>query len=72
MKKLLIDRFSAFILGSGPWGQIQAIVKILEDSTLTGPERRVQAIDKAKDLGLNIAGFLLNLGLELAVARIRL
>ena len=71
-KAILLDNFSKVLLGSQAWGDLQAIVKICEDSSLAGQQKRLNAIDKAKDLGIDLLGFMLNLGLELAVAYIRL
>lgn len=71
MKKLIIDRFAAYILGSTVWGHLQAIVHIVEDPNKSGQQKRSEAIENFGKLGLSIAGFLLNLGLELAVAKLR-
>ena len=71
MKTILIDTFSRLLLGSKIWGEIQGIVNICEDSTLTGPQKRSLALEHAQALGISVAGFLLNLGLELAVAYLK-
>lgn len=71
IKSLLIDRFSSFVLGGEAWGQIQAAVNIVEDPNRTGSEKREQALDLLKRLGIALAGYLINLGLELAVAKLR-
>lgn len=71
MKQIVIDRFAAFILGSKVWGEIQGIVHILDSTNLTGVQKREQAIEMFKQVGIELAGFLLNLGLELAVTLLR-
>lgn len=71
MKKLIIDRFAAYLLGSEAWGHLQAIVHIVEDPNKSGAQKRNEALELFAKLGLTIAGFLLNLGLELAVAKLR-
>lgn len=71
MKKILIDRFAAFLLGSDLWGKAQGIVKILENDEMTGEQKRSQALQMLENMGLAALGFLLNLAIELAVAKLR-
>ena len=67
----LIDKFAQFILGGKAWGRLQAIVIIVENPDISGAEKRQQALAMIEKIGIDLAGFLLNLGLELAVAKLR-
>ena len=71
IKSLLIDRFSSWVLGGEAWGQIQAAVHIVDDVELTGSEKRERVLEMLVKIGIGIAGYLINLGLELAVAKLR-
>ena len=68
MKSTVISSFARFILGGGIFTQIRAIVLVYNDSTLSGLEKRAAAVADIERLGLEIAGWAINLGIELAVA----
>lgn len=72
MKKLLLDRFAAYFFGKKLWGQIQGVVNIVDDPNLSGAEKKRQAIEMLEKIGIGIAGFILNLALELAVTKLRM
>ncbi|MDO9141461.1 MAG: hypothetical protein Q7U38_14175 [Methylobacter sp.] len=71
MKKFLLDRLAAYLLGSKVWGQAQAAVQIVEEPHKTGAQKRAEALDLLKSFGVGLMGFMLNLALELAVAKLR-
>jgi hypothetical protein len=72
IKKILIDRVAAYLLGADIWGEIQGVIRIVEDPNIDGSTKRKRALEMLGKCGVNIAGFLLNLGLELAVAKLRM
>ena len=53
------------------WKQVQTMVYAMEDSTLPGPEKKQKVLEGLKTIGLEAAGWLLQLLIELAVAYIR-
>jgi hypothetical protein len=67
----LINRVAAMLLGADIWGQAQAVVHILENEQISGAEKRAQAFEMLKKVAKNMAIFLINLGIELAVAKLR-
>lgn len=71
IKKILIDRFATWVLGHDLWGKAQGIVNILKDETISGKEKQAQALDMLENMGLAALGFLLNLAIELAVAKLK-
>lgn len=72
MKQLLLDRLAAWILGDDVWGQLQSLVHIFDDSDKSGSEKREAVLESFGKLGFKLAGFLLNLGLEMAVTKLRM
>lgn len=71
LKKMAIDRFSAWLLSSEVWGHAQAAVKIVESPDKSGPEKRQAAIDLLKAAFVGLASLTLNLAVELAVCYIK-
>lgn len=71
-KTIFIQKFANFLLGSKVFEQIKHIVSHFEDKALTGAQKRAAALSDLQGIGLGIAGFMLNLGIELAVAYFRL
>lgn len=67
----LIDGLAISLTDSDIWGQIQATVKIVEDPTKTGAEKRQACLDEITHLGIIISGFLINLLIELAVTKLK-
>lgn len=59
------------MLGSKAWGHAQAAVHIVEKPELIGVQKRQAALDVLSDFGLDLAKWLLNLAIELAVAKLR-
>lgn len=64
----IIERFAAFIIGDKVFSKIVYSVGTQAYSTKTGAEKRAAAIAQFKEFGLELAEWLLNLGIELAVA----
>lgn len=72
MKKFLLDRLAAYLLSSKTWEQVQSAVQIVEEPHKTGAQKRAEALGLLKSFGVGLAGFMLNLALELAVTKLRL
>lgn len=71
IKTTLIASFAKFILGSGTFERIKAVVARMDDKDISGTEKRILAVEEVKMLGIGIANFLVGLGIELAVAYFR-
>lgn len=71
MKKTFIDLLAVYLLSPKVWGQIQGIIQIVEDDTKSGAEKKATALELIEKLGLGLAGWLLNLAIELAVGKLR-
>jgi hypothetical protein len=65
---IAINSFAKFILGGVPFESMKRIVSGLSDKDLSGAQKRNAAIDEFVTLGYALAGWLVNLGVELAVA----
>lgn len=64
----VIDRFAKFIFGGVPFESMKRIVADWNDSLMTGAEKRQGVLEEFASLGYALAAWLVNLGLELAVA----
>ena len=68
VKSTAISSFSKFILGGITFNKIRDIVSIYQRSTLSGQEKRSSVIKDVEDLGLGIASWEINLGIEFSVS----
>lgn len=68
IKSTAVSSFAKFILGGLVFEKIKDIVTIYNKSDLSGEEKRSAAIKDIEDIGLGIANWAVNLGIELAVA----
>ncbi len=66
-----LARVVSWILGKTVFLKIKKIVSLLNSSTLTGAERKKEARRSLAKGGLNIDSYLINLGIEVAVALLR-
>lgn len=66
-----INSFGRWIAGGVPFEAAKGIVKDMENSDLSGEEKRAAAVARLKELGYGLAGFLVNLAVELAVAYLK-
>jgi hypothetical protein len=66
-----IQSFASFLLGAQIFERIKGVVIRQEDKTLTGEEKRKAALDELSFLGIDIAKWMVNLAIELAVAYLR-
>jgi hypothetical protein len=64
----IIDRFAKFVLGGVPFESMKRLVSAWNNTLMTGEEKRQSVLDEFHSLGYALAGWLVNLGLELAVA----
>ena len=72
MKKYLLDKIIAWLVGGTLYSAITDIVKGLANEDLTGAEKQKAAKDRAKELGEDTKSFLINLAIEAAVTTIAL
>lgn len=72
IKAFFIERLAILLLSGKVWGRIKHLVERVNDDTgVTGEEKLAWVKYDAKQIGIDIAGHLLNLGIELAVAWLR-
>jgi len=72
MKKYLLDKIIAWLVGGSLYSAITDIVRSLVDEDLTGEEKQKAAKERAKELGQDTKTFLLNLAIEASVATLAL
>jgi len=65
---LIIERFAKWIVGGVPFESAKRIVTAAADTGLPGEVKRAIAFAQLTALGYDLAGFLINLAIELAVA----
>lgn len=68
---VVISSFASFLMGSKTFDRVKGVVERLESKELTGTEKRLVALAEFKTIGLEMANWLANLALELAVAWFR-
>ncbi len=56
------------LIGSDWWDKVRKVTADLSNEDLTGEEKRAMAISFIKESGWDLASFLLNLAIEIAVA----
>lgn len=72
IKAFFIQRLAVLLLSSKVWERIKHLVERVNDDTgVTGEEKLAWVKYDAQQIGIDIAGHLLNLGIELAVAWLR-
>jgi hypothetical protein len=72
MKRTFLNAFAQVFFGPKVWGQLQATVRMADNPTMTGTEKRDFALNKLASLGITLLGFMLNFALETAVAHYKL
>lgn len=72
VKGIILNSLVALFVGAKDWGQVQAIVHIVDSTALKGSEKRALVVEKLEEIGFALCGWLLNLAIELAVAKLRL
>lgn len=70
-KATLISQFAKIILGSSLFERIKATVERQETKLLSGAEKRNEVVNELRVIGIAGASWLINLGIELAVAWLR-
>jgi len=70
-KATLISQFAKIILGSSLFERIKATVERQETKLLSGAEKRSEVVHELRVIGIAGASWLINLGIELAVAWLR-
>jgi len=68
---IAINSFAKWIVGGVPFAAAKNIVTELNDTDMTGEEKRQAAVKTLKTFGYALAGFLVNLAIELAVAWVK-
>jgi len=64
----IIERFAKFIVGGVPFESMKRIVRDVNNEALTGAEKRNTVFTEFTMLGYELAEWMVNLGIELAVA----
>ncbi len=64
----IIERFAKFVMGGVPFESMKRIVADVNNSAMSGSEKRQAVLNEFASLGYALADCLINLGLELAVA----
>jgi hypothetical protein len=64
----LIDSFAKWLVGGVAFSTIRQVVSDLDNEDISGTEKFDKAIDAAKAAGVALAGWMLNVAIELAVA----
>ena len=70
-KTALISQFAKIILGGSLFERIKATVERQETKLLSGAEKRNEVVNELRIIGISGASWLINLGIELAVAWLR-
>lgn len=70
-KTALISQFAKIILGGSLFERIKATVERQEAKLLSGAEKRNEVVNELRIIGISGASWLINLGIELAVAWLR-
>jgi hypothetical protein len=72
MNALVISIFANVILGSGAFEKIKEIVQAQSDKAISGTAKRTAAVKELEKIGIVAGTSLINLGIELAVAWLKL
>lgn len=68
VKSAVISSFAKFMIGGSVFSKIKDIVNIYNSKEMAGSEKKSAAIKDLEAIGLGIAAWAVNLGIELAVA----
>lgn len=68
LKSTVIGSFANFLLGSNTFDRIKAVILRQADKDISGDEKRESALEEIRLIGLGVATWAINLGIELAVA----
>lgn len=71
MKSTLISGFAKIILGSSLFDRIRETVIRQEEKLIEGSKKRQAVVSELEIIGVSAASWLINLGIELAVAWLR-
>lgn len=71
LKASIIASFAKIILGSSLFDRIKATVVRVDGEDVPGSQKRDAVLSELKIIGIGAATYLLNLGIELAVAYLR-
>lgn len=71
IKAVAIKSFATFILGGSMFSQIRGAVEAWEDKELSGPMKRQAVQNYLSTMVQDLAGWAINLGIELAVAYLK-
>jgi hypothetical protein len=68
IQTVAIQSFAKFALGSLIFNKIKDIVSIYSSKDMTGSEKRTAVFKDIEDIGFGLSSWVINLGIELAVA----
>jgi hypothetical protein len=72
LKQILIEQLAKLLASGKIFARIRGIVQSVDSTDKTGDEKRQLVLDSLKATGIEVAGFLLNVLLELAVTWLRI
>ena len=67
----LINALAIYLANANVWGRIQAFIRIVNDNELSGAGKRAKVLDMVERDGIRLAAFLVNLLIELGVAKMK-
>jgi hypothetical protein len=71
LKSTIISSFAKIVLGSSLFYRIKATVLRVDGDDIPGSEKRDAVVNELRIIGISAASYLINLGIELAVAYLR-
>ncbi|MEA3453978.1 MAG: hypothetical protein U9R12_03490 [Candidatus Caldatribacteriota bacterium] len=71
VKAFALDKIISWILGGTIFADIKKVVGVLANEDMAGAEKKEEAIKRLKTMGVVIATFLMNLGIEVAVTLLK-
>ena len=72
IKATIISGFAKIVLGSSLFDRIKATVIRVDNDNIPGSEKRDAVLNELRIIGISAATYLLNLGIELCVAWLRI
>lgn len=68
IQSIAIQSFAKFALGTVIFNKMKDIVSVYQSKDMTGSEKRAAVVKDIEDIGFGLSGWVINLGIELAVA----
>ena len=71
LKVFLLERVIKWLIGGAAFDYIKTSVELINNEDMTGEEKRAKVVEDAKKLFGNLATFLINLAIEVAVTSLK-